>query len=339
MPSLLSLLLLLPLLQPALSEVTVGLFVPAIAKNDQIDDVQTFLEGAISLVKEEPDTIQWFGVKFTDVDDPTFAIFDTFVSEEGRQTHLDGKVAGALFDNADKLFEDTPEVNKANILARKVQESGDGSLTEGLSVGLRVNFTAKSDKVQDVRDFLVSAVPLVEDEQDTLFWYAVEFPDSNVFAIIDFFEKEEGREAHLNGKVAAALFSKVDELLTGQPDIVKFDVVSANIKRENGDNEDNQDENKDNEDENNEGQKSMEEMQKMIEEEGEKMAERIKEQENNQNQNEENKEDEEDNEDENKNENQSENNNEPPQGGKEQLCQELCKGLVTMLREKECKTD
>lgn len=28
-------------------------------------------------------------------------------------------------------------------------------MTEGLSVGLRVNFTAKSDKVQDVRDFLV----------------------------------------------------------------------------------------------------------------------------------------------------------------------------------------
>ncbi|KAJ6580062.1 hypothetical protein DFH09DRAFT_1146416 [Mycena vulgaris] len=234
MPSFLSLsLFLLPLLQPVLGEVSVGLFVPAIAKNDKITDTQKFLEGAIPLVKNENQTIQWFGVKFTDVNPPTFAIFDTFDSEDGRNTHLNGKVAGALFDNADTLFVADPIVNKANVLASKVQ-NGDGSLTEGLSVGLRVNFTAKGDKVQDVRDFLVGALPLVEAEPDTLFWYAIEFPGTNVFAIVDFFKAESGRDAHLKGKVAAALFASADELLTGQPDIVKFDVVSANVKSEAG---------------------------------------------------------------------------------------------------------
>ncbi|KAJ7631536.1 hypothetical protein B0H17DRAFT_1108769 [Mycena rosella] len=228
---LLSLLLLLQVLPLALGEVSLALLVPAIAKGDQVDATQKFFEGAIPLVEAEPQTIEWFGVKFTDVDPPTFAIFDTFNSEDGRNVHLDGKVAGALFANADTLFVADPVINKANVLASKVQE-GDGSLTEGLSVGLRVNFTAKADKMQDVRDFLTGALTLVKDEPDTLFWYAVEFPGTDGFSIVDFFEAENGREEHLNGKVAAALFASVDELLTGQPDVVKFDVVSANVKGE-----------------------------------------------------------------------------------------------------------
>ncbi|KAF7365855.1 Antibiotic biosynthesis monooxygenase [Mycena venus] len=224
-----ALLLLLHVLQPVLGDVSFALLVPAIAKPDQIDATQDFLEGAIPLVQDEPGTIQWFGVKFTDVAPPTFAIFDTFNSEAARTAHLNGKVAAALFANAPTLFVADPVINKANVLASKVQD-GDGSLTEGLAVGLRVNFTAKADKVQDVRDFLTGAVPLVAAEPDTLFWYAVEFPGTRVFSIVDFFAGEAGREEHLSGKVAAALFASADELLTGQPDVVKFDVISADIK-------------------------------------------------------------------------------------------------------------
>ncbi|KAJ7716687.1 hypothetical protein B0H16DRAFT_1388619 [Mycena metata] len=236
MPSILfALLLILQVLQPALADVSFALLVPAIAKSDQVNATQKFLKGAIPLVQAEPGTIQWYGVQFTDVEPPTFAIFDTFNSEDDRNTHLNGKVAGALFANADTLFDATPVVNKANVLASKVQK-GDGSLTEGVSVGLRVNFTAKADKVQDVRDFLKGALTLVEAEPDTLFWYAVEFNGTCVFSIVDFFASDKGREEHLNGKVAAALFASVD-LFTGQPDIVKFDVLSADVKSQSGMNE------------------------------------------------------------------------------------------------------
>jgi len=234
MPAILfTFLLILQVLQSALGDVSLALLVPAIAKGDQVNATQKFLEGAIPLVQAEPGTIQWYGVQFTDVNPPTFAIFDTFNSEDDRNTHLNGKVAGALFANADTLFVANPVVNKANVLASKVQK-GDGSLTEGVSVGLRVNFTAKADKVQDVRDFLKGALTLVEAEPDTLFWYAVEFPGTCVFSIVDFFAAEKGREEHLNGKVAAALFASADMLLTGQPDIVKFDVLSADVKSESG---------------------------------------------------------------------------------------------------------
>ncbi|KAJ6618049.1 hypothetical protein B0H10DRAFT_1757778, partial [Mycena sp. CBHHK59/15] len=123
-------------------------------KGDQVDATQKFLEGAIPLVQAEPGTIQWYGIKFTDIDPPTFAIFDTFNSEDDRNTHLNGKVAGALFANADTLFVGDPVVNKANVLASKVRQFERWSSEYGLTVGLRVNFTAKPDKVQDVRDFL-----------------------------------------------------------------------------------------------------------------------------------------------------------------------------------------
>jgi len=230
---LLATLLLAQAAQLVLGDVSLALLVPAIAKDDQINATQKFFQGAVPLVQAEPGTIQWFGVEFTDVAEPKFAIFDTFDSEDARNTHLNGKVAGALFANADTLFIADPVVNKANVLASKVQE-GDGSLTEGLAVGLRVNFTAKPDKVQDVRDFLTGALTLVEAEPATLFWYAVEFPGTCVFSIVDFFAAEAGREAHLNGKVAAALFAQADTLFTGQPDVAKFDVLSADIKDDSG---------------------------------------------------------------------------------------------------------
>jgi quinol monooxygenase YgiN len=226
-------LLLFQLLQPVLGDVSLALLVPALAKSDQVNATQKFLEGAIPLVQAEPGTIQWYGVQFTDVDPPTFAIFDTFNSEADRNTHLNGKVAGALFANADTLFVADPIINKANVLASKIQ-NGDGSLTEGLAVGLQVNFTAKEDKVQDVRNFLTGALSLVEAEPDTLFWYAVEFNGTCVFSIVDFFASEKGREEHLNGRVAAALFAEADMLFTGQPEIVKFDVLSADVKSESG---------------------------------------------------------------------------------------------------------
>ncbi|KAJ7806857.1 hypothetical protein B0H14DRAFT_3767326, partial [Mycena olivaceomarginata] len=105
---------------------------------------------------------------------------------------------------------------------------------EGITAGLCVNFTAKLDKVQDVQDFLKGTLTLVEAEPDTPFWYVVEFPGTCVFSIVDFFAADKGWEEHLNGKVAAALFALVDKLPASQPDIVKFDVLSADVKSKSG---------------------------------------------------------------------------------------------------------
>ncbi|KIK51290.1 hypothetical protein GYMLUDRAFT_50663 [Collybiopsis luxurians FD-317 M1] len=56
---------------------------------------------------------------------------------------------------------------------------------------------------------------IVEAEPDTLYWYAVEFPGTNKFGIVDFFPDESGRGAHVAGKVAAAWIQALLQKLIG----------------------------------------------------------------------------------------------------------------------------
>src|SRR4030088_367772 len=74
-------------------------------------------------------------------------------------------------------------------------------------VALYVPLEAKPGKEKEVADFLKSALPLVEAEPGTVTWFAIQEGPSS-FAIFDTFNDEAGRNAHLNGKGAAALMRK-----------------------------------------------------------------------------------------------------------------------------------
>jgi len=50
----------------------------------------------------------------------TFAIFDAFPNEAGRQTHLAGKVAAALMANAPELLARPPEIQQIDVLEAKL---------------------------------------------------------------------------------------------------------------------------------------------------------------------------------------------------------------------------
>jgi quinol monooxygenase YgiN len=97
-----------------------------------------------------------------------------------------------------------------------------------VTVGLLVRMEAKVGHEMDVENFLKEALPLVDDEPKTLTWFALRLGPST-FAIVDAFPDEEGREAHLNGKVAAALMERASELLAEAPSIAKFDVLAAKL--------------------------------------------------------------------------------------------------------------
>ncbi len=70
----------------------------------------------LSLVNEEPLTVTWYADKFNE---NTFGIFDTFDGDEGRDAHLNGKVAEALVANAADLLAEMPNIEKMDILAVK----------------------------------------------------------------------------------------------------------------------------------------------------------------------------------------------------------------------------
>jgi quinol monooxygenase YgiN len=97
-----------------------------------------------------------------------------------------------------------------------------------VTTGLIVRLDAKPGKETDLAAFLTGALPLVESEPQTVAWLAVRTSASS-FAIVDVFPDESGRQAHLDGPVAAALTEKASELLAQAPEIERVDVLAAKL--------------------------------------------------------------------------------------------------------------
>jgi len=89
-------------------------------------------------------------------------------------------------------------------------------------------FEAKPGKEAEVESFLRSGLPLVQAEPATTAWFGIRLGPST-FGIFDAFPNDAGRQAHLNGKVAAALMAKASELLSRPPSIEKVDVLAAKL--------------------------------------------------------------------------------------------------------------
>lgn len=85
---------------------------------------------------------------------------------------------------------------------------------------------AKPGKEAAVADFLKGALELAQAESETVSWYALQF-GPQTFGIFDTFEAESGRDAHLNGEIAAALMQHADELLVSPPVIENVDIIAA----------------------------------------------------------------------------------------------------------------
>src|SRR5215470_7679809 len=67
----------------------VALYVPLQAKPGKEKEVADFLRSALPLVNAEAGTTSWFAIQSGR---SSFAIFDTFDDEAGRDAHLNGKV-------------------------------------------------------------------------------------------------------------------------------------------------------------------------------------------------------------------------------------------------------
>ena len=53
--------------------------------------------------------------------------------------------------------------------------------------------------------------------------------EPSTFGVLDAFPDEAGRQAHLTGRVAAALMAKAGELLAKPPSIEKVDILAAKL--------------------------------------------------------------------------------------------------------------
>ena len=97
-----------------------------------------------------------------------------------------------------------------------------------VTVALLVRLEAKPGKEKDVESFLRSGLAIVEEEPATTAWFAIRMGPST-FGIFDAFPDEAGRQAHLAGRVAAALMQKASELLSEPPAIEQVDVLASKL--------------------------------------------------------------------------------------------------------------
>ena len=95
--------------------VKVGLWVRLEAAAGRENDLADFLRSGQSLVEQEPGTTVWYAVQ---LGPSSFAIFDAFEDDGGRDAHLDGAVAKALGANAD-MFSEPPSIERVDVLASK----------------------------------------------------------------------------------------------------------------------------------------------------------------------------------------------------------------------------
>lgn len=96
------------------------------------------------------------------------------------------------------------------------------------NVGLFVRLEAKAGKEATVESFLKGGLAIVQEEPATTTWFAIRLGPSS-FGIFDTFPNEVGRQAHLAGKVAAALKAQASELLSEAPRIEKVDVLAFKL--------------------------------------------------------------------------------------------------------------
>lgn len=97
-----------------------------------------------------------------------------------------------------------------------------------VKVALFVRLEAKPGKEKEVENFLLDGLPIVQEESATTAWFGIRLGPST-FGIFDAFPDEAGRQAHLSGKVAAALMAKAAELFAKPPSIEKVDVLAAKL--------------------------------------------------------------------------------------------------------------
>jgi quinol monooxygenase YgiN len=97
-----------------------------------------------------------------------------------------------------------------------------------VTVALLVRLEAKPGKEAEVESFLRSGLPLAQEEPATIAWFAIRTGPST-FGIFDAFPDDAGRQAHLSGRIAAALMAKAPALLAQPPAIEMVDVLAAKL--------------------------------------------------------------------------------------------------------------
>ena len=97
-----------------------------------------------------------------------------------------------------------------------------------VTTGLLVRLEAKPARAREVEQLLRDGLAFVLEEPATTVWFAVRLGPTT-FGIFDAFPDEAGRQAHLAGRLAAALLARSSDLLAHPPTIEPVDVLASTL--------------------------------------------------------------------------------------------------------------
>lgn len=100
--------------------------------------------------------------------------------------------------------------------------------TPALTTAVVARLVARQETADEVASFLAGALDLANQEAGTIVWFALR-TDATTFWIVDAFPTDGERQAHLQGKIAAALMANADRLLASPPEILTADVLAAKV--------------------------------------------------------------------------------------------------------------
>jgi quinol monooxygenase YgiN len=92
-------------------------FVELKAKPGKESEVEAFLKRGAVMAKAEAGVVSWYGLK--EEEPGLYGIIDTFNDEVGRDAHLNGELAKALFAKAGELFSEAPKIHRLHVIAQK----------------------------------------------------------------------------------------------------------------------------------------------------------------------------------------------------------------------------
>ena len=93
-------------------------------------------------------------------------------------------------------------------------------------LGILALLEARDGAGDKLAAFLEAGREIAVGEEGTVTWYAFKISDTT-YGILDTFETEDARNAHLNGQVPVALGQVAGELLASDPDIKLIDVLAV----------------------------------------------------------------------------------------------------------------
>jgi len=92
--------------------------------------------------------------------------------------------------------------------------------------GLLALLEAKPGMGEQLADFLRQGRAIAAEEEGTVTWYAFRLSETT-YGIFDTFNDEDGRQAHLGGRIPEALGTVGPELLAKDPDIRPVDILAV----------------------------------------------------------------------------------------------------------------